>query len=112
MPARYHPDHTAHIRHQLANQAIYGAFGLFFTAAAAGVLLLIEHLVGDTPAGLWRLVWIADVVLGGVSLLTLAVTGVMWRVYRRRRAELDAQRAEIVGEFMARLAVRRRQDPQ
>jgi MFS family permease len=112
MPARYNPDHTAHIRRRLVNQAIYGIGGLFFTAAAAGVLLLIGQLAGDAPAALWRLVWIADAVLGAVSLLFLAVTAVMWLVYRRRRAELDAQGAEIVGEFKARLATRRRQDPQ
>jgi hypothetical protein len=111
MPARYNPDHTAHIQQRIANLAIYGAFGLFFTAAAAGVLVVIGSLVGDAPAGLGRLVWIADAVLGGVSLLTLAATAIMWLVYRRRRAELDAQGAEIVGEFKARLAARRSQDP-
>ena len=88
-----------------------GVGGLFCTAASAGVLVLMRRLAGDAPAALWRLVWIADAVLGAVSLLTLAVTAVMWLVYRRRRAELDAQGAEISGEFKARLAVRRRQDP-
>lgn len=112
MPARYNPDHTAHIRRRLVDQAIYGIGGLFFTAAAAGVLVLLERLAGDASAALWRLVWIADAVLGAVSLLVLAVTAVMWLIYRRRRAELDAQGAEIVGEFKARLATRRRQDPQ
>lgn len=56
-------------RRRLVDQSIYGIVGLFFTAAAAGVLLLIGQLAGDAPAALWRLVWIADAVLGAVSLL-------------------------------------------
>lgn len=112
MPARYHPDHTAHIRRRLADQAVRGVAGLVFTAAAAGVLALIGGRLEDASTVLWRLAWIADAVLGGVSLLTLAVTAVMWLVYRRRRAELDAEGAEIVGEFKARLALRRRDHPQ
>jgi hypothetical protein len=63
------------------------------------------------PAVLRRLVWFADALSGGVSLLTLAVTAVMRLVYRRRRADLDAQGAQIRGELTARIAARRRDDP-
>jgi hypothetical protein len=77
------------------------------------VLVLVGGRVEGASTALLRLGWIADAVLGGVSLLTLAVTAVMWLVYRRRRrAELDAQGAEIAGELKARMAVRRRDHPQ
>jgi hypothetical protein len=35
---------------------------------------------------------------------------VAWGLYRRRRADLDAEGAEIVGEFHARIANLRRGD--
>jgi hypothetical protein len=105
--ARYHPDHTAHIRQRLKNMAVCGVAGLVFAAAAAGVIALIGTGASGASAVLERVVWIVDATLGGVAVITLVVTAVLWMVYRRRRAELDAQGAEIIGEWKARIARRR-----
>lgn len=111
MPAaRYHPDHTAHIRRRLADQVIFGTVGLVVTAMAAGVLVLIGGRLDAAPAVVRQLVWIAVAVSGGISVLVLVVSAGRWRVYRRRRADLDAEGAEIMGELKARTA-RRRADP-
>jgi hypothetical protein len=79
--ARYNPDHTAHIRRLLGSQATYGVGGLLVTAAAVGTLLVMDTSLADAPLVLRRLVWIAVAVAGGLSLLVLVVTGVMWLVY-------------------------------
>jgi len=47
----------------------------------------------------------------GVAVLYLLVTLVAWLVYRRRRPDLDAAGAEIVGELHARIANVRRDGP-
>jgi hypothetical protein len=73
---------------------------------------LIDARLADAPQVSRRLVWIAVAVMSGLSLLVVVATGVMWLVYRQRRAELDAAGAEIVGKFKARMAVQRREDPQ
>lgn len=111
MPAaRYRSDHTAQIRRRVAGLAMNACIGLVFTAVAAGVLVLLRWRFEGEPAVLWQVVWIADAVLGGVSLLTLAAAGVMWLVYRRRRAELDAAGAELDGERKMRAVMRRWDD--
>jgi hypothetical protein len=43
-------------------------------------------------------------VTAGVAVLCPLVTLVAWLVYRRRRPDLDAAGAEIVGELHARIA--------
>jgi hypothetical protein len=110
MPAaRYNPDHTADFRQRLKDMAVRGAFGFAFAAAAAGVIALLgTSSGGGAAAALVRVVWIADAALGGISLITLLITAVLWMIYRRRRPDLDAKRAEILGEFKARAAARRR----
>jgi hypothetical protein len=50
-------------------------------------------------------------VLTTLAVLYLLVTLAAWRVYRRRRADLDAAGAEVVGELHARSADLRRDDP-
>jgi hypothetical protein len=54
--------------------------------------------------------WILDVVLAAVAVLYLLVTLVASLVYRRRRPDLDAAGAEVVGELRARIANLHRND--
>ncbi len=111
MPPRvYRPDHTAHIRRRVAQMAVYGAFGLVVAAAAAGMLAVIGSRVPAAWMALVSAAWIADLVLAAVAVLYLLVTLVAWLVYRRRRPELDAAGAEVVGELRARIANLHRDD--
>lgn len=107
----FHPDHTAHIRARLKHMAAWGVFGLVTTALAAGILAIVVHGAAEPPpAGLIQAVWIAVSVLVAVSLLDLALVAVFWGIYRLRRAELDAEGAEVVGELRTRAANARRID--
>jgi hypothetical protein len=54
--------------------------------------------------------WVTDAVLAAVTVLYLLVTLVAWLIYRRRRPDLDAAGAEIVGELHARIANLHRDD--
>ncbi|MEV4706823.1 hypothetical protein [Actinoplanes sp. NPDC049316] len=111
MSARvYRPDHTAHIRHRLAQLAVHGAVGLVIAFCAAGVLAFLGFQAGDGPGWLIGLTWYAVGAVAVLALLTLGVALVGWLVYRRRRADLDAAGAEVIGEFHARMANRRRDD--
>jgi len=47
-------------------------------------------------------------VCAAAAVLYLLVTLAAWAVYRRRRADLDGEGAEIVGEMHARIANRHR----
>ena len=108
---RYSPDHTADIRQRLKDMAARGTVGLGIAAAAAGVIaVLATSGGGGTTAALIRVVWIADAALGGISAITLLVAAAGWMIYSRRRADLDTQRAEILGEFKAQAATRPRDD--
>ncbi len=49
-----------------------------------------------------------DAVCAAAAVLYLLVTLAAWAVYRRRRADLDGEGAEIVGEMHARIANRHR----
>ena len=53
-----------------------------------------------------RALWIVGAFAVTVSLAGLATVLVRWLVYLRRRAELDAEGAEVMGEIHARLANR------
>jgi hypothetical protein len=109
MPPRvYHPDHTAHIRRRLTRMAVTGLIGLAVAAAAAGVLAMMGSRAGDSSSGLVTAAWVADAACAAVAVLYLLVTLAAWAVYRRRRADLDAEGAEIVGETQARIANRHR----
>ena len=109
-PRVYRPDHTAHVRRRRAQMAVYGAFGLVVAASAAGMLAVIGSRVPAAWTALVSAAWIGAVVLAAVAVLYLLVALVAWFVYRRRRPDLDAAGAEIVGEFHARIANRHRDD--
>ena len=105
MPARvYNPDHTAWIRRHLRTMAVYGALGLVIAGVAAVVTTFVGRAGGGAWPGLVPVVWVAVGVLTGVSVVDLVTAALLWRVYQRRRADLDAQGAEIDGERRARLA--------
>ncbi|WP_238011229.1 hypothetical protein KZZ52_57230 [Dactylosporangium sp. AC04546] len=109
----YRPDHTAHIRAELARSAWYFAAGLFVVLAAAGATFVVVEVVGGSSGPVWlgRALWIAGSFAFTVSLAGLLVVLLRWWWYLRRRAELDAAGAVAVGELYARLANRRRPEP-
>jgi uncharacterized membrane protein YdbT with pleckstrin-like domain len=109
-PRVYRPDHTAHVRRRLTQTAAYGTFGLVIAAAAAGSFAVVGSRVPTAWTALVSANWILDAVAAGVAVLCLLVTLVAWLVYRRRRPDLDAARAEIVGELHARIANLHRDD--
>ena len=104
----YRPDHTAHIRAELARSAMYFASGLVVVAAAAETTLLIGQVtdLSAAPGWLMRALWIVGAFAVTVSLAGLATVLVRWLAYLRRHAELDAEGAEHIGEINARLANR------
>jgi hypothetical protein len=105
VPTRvYNPDHTAWIRRQLKHMAVYGTFGLALAVVAATVTATVSRAGGGAWPGLVPVVWAAVGLLTGVSLADLIAAGLLWRVYQHRRADLDAQGAELDGERRARLA--------
>jgi hypothetical protein len=111
MPRVYQPDHTAHIRHRLSQQATYFGAGLVMAALMAAVTVVLSALSGNQFRTLTTVVWLVDLVLAIVSGLGLALSGLHYLWYRRHRAELDAAGAEVIGEFNARLS-RRNSDEQ
>lgn len=84
--------------------AVYGSVGVVLAGVAALVTRLVAQAGGGEWPGLVPVVWIAVGILAGVSVADLVAAGVLWRVYQRHRAELDAQGAELDGERRARLA--------
>ncbi|MET7398011.1 hypothetical protein ABZS66_31425 [Dactylosporangium sp. NPDC005572] len=108
----YRPDHTAHIRAELARSAWYFATGLFVVLAAAGATFMVVEVAGVSSRPVWLgQLWIAGTFAATVSLAGLLVVLLRWWWYLRRRTELDAAGAEAVGEVYARLANRRRREP-
>ena len=58
MPPRvYRPDRTAHVRHRLAQIAVYATFGLAVAAAAAGILAVIGIRVPTAWKALVSAAW-------------------------------------------------------
>lgn len=109
----YRPDHTAHIRAELARAATYFATGLFVVLAAAVATVLVFQVTDGSSASAWllRALWIVGSLAVTVSLTGLVLTLVRWLRYLHRRADLDAAGAEAVGELYARLANRRHREP-
>ena len=103
----YNPDHTAHIRATLRRIMFNGLGGLFVAAAAAAGLMALQPDLHGRLAWLVWAVWAAIGVLTGIGLFCLAVAAACWRVYQRRRADLDAAGAEAEGEIRAKLANQR-----
>ncbi len=106
LPRTYHPDHIRRL-----TQMVYGLIGLVIAAVAGGVIAIAAGIAGGAWGALVTAAWIADGLLAAVSVGEPAGhAGWCGGVYRRRRAELDAAGAEVVGEFHARIANRRRED--
>ena len=103
MPRVYRADHTAHIRDPLKNQALYFATGVIMAVLGAIAVAILVPLLGEAHHTLTVVAWGLVIVLALVSGVGLTLTGVEYLVYRRRRAELDAAGAEVIGEFHARL---------
>jgi hypothetical protein len=61
--------------------------------------IIVHGAAKPPPAGLLQAVWIAASVLVTVSVAGLALVAILWGIYRLRRAELDAQGTEVVGEL-------------
>lgn len=103
VPRVYRADHSAHIRDRLKRQALYFATGelvAVFGAIAFAVLLSMQN---PAPHALTVLGWGLVILLASVAGLGLLITGVQYLIYRRRRADLDAEGAEVIGELYARL---------
>jgi hypothetical protein len=104
----YHGDHTAHLRQQLQDRALYfGAGTVVAVCAAFANWFIVSRLDGGgrLAAALWGL----NIALGLIAVLGLCVTALFYLIYRLRRPELDAAGAEAVGEARAR-AYRNRGD--
>jgi Mg2+/Co2+ transporter CorB len=90
--------------------AVTGVIGLAIASAAARVLSILDSRVGDSGSGLMTAAWVADAVCAVVAIAYRLVAPVLWAVYWWRHAELDTERAEVVGEINAWIANRHR-DP-
>jgi len=109
MPRRvYHADHTAHLRQRLAQRALHGLAGLVLAAIGAGATAIVASRANGKWTSLVTITWIAGAVAAAVAVLYLLATLLLWGIYRRRRAELDAAGAEANGELHARIANLRR----
>jgi hypothetical protein len=102
MPKVYPADHTFVIRQRLKSRAIMCLTGAALAAAAAGVLALLGA-VGDQHRGLLRAAWVLDIATFAVAAIGLLITLILYRIYLRRRADLDAAGAEAYGELRARI---------
>ncbi|MFI1996808.1 hypothetical protein [Actinoplanes sp. NPDC020271] len=103
MPRVYCADHTAHIRDRLKRQALYFATGELVAVFVAITFAVLLSLQDAAPHALAVLGWGLVILLASVAVLGLLITGVQYLVYRRRRADLDAEGAEVIGELYARL---------
>lgn len=104
VPRTYHADHTAHIRDRLTSRAVYFLTGLLISGIAAiTTAVLPTALAAEPPPVMATAVRGIILILAGMSGLGLALTGVQYRIYLRRRADLDAAGAEAIGEMNARL---------
>ena len=103
MPRVYRADHTAHIRDRLKRQALYFATGELMAVFGAITIAVLLSLQDPAPHALTRLAWGVVILCASVAGLGLTITGVQYLIYRRRRADLDAEGAEVIGELYARL---------
>jgi len=76
VPRIYRGDHTVHMRHRLLDQVRYVAAGVVVAALAAGFDLLLPVIVGAPAGVLGTVVWVMVVVLAGIGVLGMALTGV------------------------------------
>ena len=102
-PRVYQPDHTAHIRERLKAMLLRSAVGIAFALVFAVLIRWQTAGLDDRFHTVAAVAWWIDIVLLLVSTLGVVMTLVLYLIYRRRRAELDAAGAEAIGEFRARL---------
>ena len=103
MPRVYRADHTAHIRDRLTRQAVYFTTGVIIAVLGAVSFAFLLSMLPEAAHTLTAIAWGLVIVLAMVAGLGLLITGVEYLVYRRRRADLDAAGAEVIGELYARL---------
>ncbi|MDG4795380.1 hypothetical protein [Micromonospora sp. WMMD1082] len=106
-PRVYHPDHTAHIRRRLVDRTVYGVVALAAAVANAGILTVLDAVIGDSASTMMTLVWILNAAWAAVAVIYLLLVAVEWLLYRRRRAHLDAVGAEVVWEILTKMAYHR-----
>lgn len=104
----YQPDHTGHIRQRLKSMWLYFTTGIVIALLGAAMILWIAGRFKGRYNVLVTVVWMVDIAAFLVAAIGLLITLIMYLVYRRRRADLDAAGAEVDGEFRARLHLRRR----
>jgi hypothetical protein len=103
VPRIYRADHTAHIRDRLKRQTLHFSIGAALAVLSAVMVAMLVPLAGEGHPTLSGAAWGLVVAVLVVSGIGLAITGVEYLVYRRRRADLDAAGAEVIGELNARL---------
>lgn len=103
VPRVYHADHTAHIRDRLKRQALHFTTGVIMAMMGAVIFAVLLSMQGSAPHALTVTGWGVVILLAAVAGLGLLITGVDYLVYRYRRADLDAEGAEVIGELYARM---------
>jgi hypothetical protein len=103
MPQVYPADHTAPIRQRLGSMVITFVVGGVLAGVGARVLVLLGAIRGDQHGDLLRAAWVVDILAFAVAAIGLLTTFVRYRIYRRRRADLNAAGAEAYGELMVRI---------
>jgi cytochrome c biogenesis protein CcdA len=103
VPRVYRPDHTAGIRHRLKAMLRYFVTGAAVVLTGAVAVAIIAAQFGDEDRTLVTVAWLVVIVALLVAALGLVMTLVLYLVYRRRRADLDAAGAEAEGELQARI---------
>ncbi|MGN9912734.1 hypothetical protein ACTMTJ_34890 [Phytohabitans sp. LJ34] len=99
----YPADHTAHIRQRLRSIAVRFLVGGVLAAVGAGVLALLGDVSGDRHRSVLWVAWGFDLLTFAVAALGLLATFVRYRIYCRRRADLNAEGAEAYGELRVRI---------
>lgn len=99
----YPADHTTHIRQRLRSIAVRFLVGGVLAAVSAGVLPLLGDVGGDQHRSLLRVAWGVDILTSAFAALGLLATFVRYRIYCRRRADLNAEGAEAYGERRAQI---------
>jgi hypothetical protein len=102
VPRVYRADHTAHIRERLRASALHHLTGLIAAGVGAGGLLLLQGSLREAHPTVVEVGWWLDRALATIAGLGLALTAARYLRYRRRRADLDAAGAEVLGEFLER----------
>jgi hypothetical protein len=103
VPRVYRADHTAYIRDRLKRQALSFAIGVIMAVLASITLANLLSLHSEAQYTLTAVGWELVIALALVSGVGLMLTAVQYLAYLRRRPDLDAAGAEVMGELRARL---------